>query len=115
MDYSLEIMSLFLSNTITNKFLSKKNELNLKRFTEIEDEEEEVINKFFIYNNNPHYININIKEKDNDYNAMDIKFENKLKEFNNNINEDSSDVIKEYIMIFIVKVLNVKTTKISII
>ena len=81
--------------------------------TEIENGEKEVINKCFIDNYNPHYINR--KEKDNVHNAMDIKLENKLKKFNNNNNEDSRGVIKEYIMIFIMMVLNVKTTKISII
>ena len=102
---------LFKLNTISSKFSNKnkkkkkaksgsknkiKPPLRLKRFAE-EDNEKEVINNCYIDNYKPHYINK--KDNDNDNIAMDIKLKNKLKEFNkNNVNEDSSDLINEYII-----------------
>ena len=103
---------LFKLNTISSKFMNKnkkkhkaksgsKNKIKppvrLKRFAE-EESEEEVINKYYIDNYKPNYVNKKENDNDNDNNIMDIKLENKIKAFNKNANEDSSDVIKEYII-----------------
>ena len=104
---------LFKLNTISSKFMNKNKKKNkaksgsknkikppirLKRFAE-EENEEEVINKCYIDSYKPHFVNNKENDNDNDNNIMNIKLENKLKGFNNNnAKENSSDVIKEYII-----------------
>ena len=107
---------LFKLNTISSKFMNKNKKKNkaksgskniikppvrLKRFAE-EENEEEAINKCYIDNYKPHYVNNKENDNDNnnnDNNIMDIKKENKLKEFkNNNSKEDPIYGIKEYII-----------------
>ena len=100
---------LFKLNTISSKFMNKnkkknkaksgsknkiKPPLRLKRFAE-EENEEEVLNDYFMDNYKPYYT----LKKNYENNLIDFKFENNLKELNKiNINLDSSYEDKENII-----------------